>query len=179
MPLIDEHIKKRYYQTLFDRVDNYVKYRPGYPNQGIDYLTQQCNLAPGSVIADVGSGTGIFSALLLAKKYKVYGVEPNNEMRQWAEQIFDNNNDFISVNGTAEKTNLTANSIDLVVCAQAFHWFDAANTRKEFKRIKKNEAKQVALIWNNRLTEVDAFAKAYEYLLEEKATDYPKLITSI
>lgn len=158
-----------------NRVSNYIKYRPGYPQETISYLAKTCGLNKDSKIADVGSGTGIFSALLLDEGYTVYGIEPNEDMRLAAENSFDTNKSFVSVNGTAENTSLPDHSIDMVVCAQAFHWFDAVETRKEFNRILKDDTKFVALIWNNRLTNVDEFAKAYDKLLEERSTDYKEV----
>jgi 16S rRNA A1518/A1519 N6-dimethyltransferase RsmA/KsgA/DIM1 with predicted DNA glycosylase/AP lyase activity len=65
-----------------DRVDNYVKYRPTYPPEVLDYLKTECNLTSKSVIADVGAGTGIFTKLLLDKGYEVFAVEPNEQMLQ-------------------------------------------------------------------------------------------------
>src|ERR1700749_4247469 len=132
-----------------DRVDNYVKYRPSYPPGVINYLESTCNLQAGSVIADVGSGTGIFGALLLAKGFKVFGVEPNEAMGEAASRQFAENPNFTAVYGTAEITTLPAQSVDLITCAQAFHWFYADKTKTEFKRILKPAGK-VALIWNNR-----------------------------
>lgn len=157
-----------------DRVDNYVKYRPSYPQAVIDHLAKQCGLTEGSVIADVGSGTGIFSALLLAEGYKVYGIEPNEAMQSAAAQRFDGNPDFAPVNGTAEQTDLDDNSVDAIVCAQAFHWFDADKTKVEFKRILKACGK-VALVWNNRNAEGDEFSVAYETLLKQDSIDYNKV----
>jgi ubiquinone/menaquinone biosynthesis C-methylase UbiE len=158
-----------------NRVSNYVKYRPSYPAETIDFLTEQCGLNTTSKIADIGSGTGIFSALLLDKGYTIYGVEPNEDMRLSAESLFNQKESFISVDGTAENTKLASHSIDLIVCAQAFHWFKPGETRKEFKRILKDDTKPVALIWNNRLTTIDDFAKEYDGLLDEKATDYKEV----
>src|ERR1700744_3698098 len=143
------------------RVDNYVKYRPGYPEEVVAYLEKECNLPAGALIADVGSGTGIFTALLLNHGYKVYAVEPNADMQQSAKQQLGGNGNFIPVEGTAEATTLQERSIDLVVCAQAFHWFDAGKTGVEFKRILKANG-YVALIWNNRLADTDDFSIAYE-----------------
>src|SRR5260221_6272185 len=132
-----------------NRVDNDVKYRPGYPDEVIKFLQKECNLSDGSVIADIGSGTGIFTALLLNKGYKVYAVEPNDDMQQSAIHQFGENENFVPVNDSAEATTLTDNSIDLIVCAQAFHWFNNEKTHAEFRRILKDEG-QAALIWNNR-----------------------------
>ena len=115
-----------------DRVDNYIKYRPSYPAEVLDYLAEKCGLAVDAPIADVGSGTGIFSTLLLARGYKVYAVEPNASMQGAAVRQFSGNDNFIPIAGTAEATTLADGSVDLVVCAQAFHWFDAVKTRIEF-----------------------------------------------
>lgn len=158
-----------------NRVSNYIKYRPGYPDEIISYLVKECELKVTDKIADIGSGTGIFSVILLDNGYTVYGVEPNEYIRTAAENLFTNNKKFISIDGTAENTTLQQHSIDLVVCAQAFHWFHPDKTRTEFKRILKNDNKYVALIWNNRLTNVDEFSKAYDKLLEDRSTDYKKV----
>ncbi|TWJ01449.1 methyltransferase family protein [Mucilaginibacter frigoritolerans] len=157
-----------------DRVDNYVKYRPNYPDEVISYLQKECGLTSNSVIADVGAGTGIFTGLLLNKGYKVYAVEPNEAMLQAAIDQYGNNSQFIPVNGTAEATTLPINTIDLIVCAQAFHWFNEEKTAVEFKRILKTGVK-AALVWNNRLPDADEFSKAYENLLKQDAIDYNKV----
>jgi SAM-dependent methyltransferase len=157
-----------------DRVDNYVKYRPGYPDAVIKTLQGECNLSANSIVADVGSGTGIFTGLLLKNGFKVYAVEPNAAMQQAAKQQYNDNENFIATDGTAEATTLAANSIDLIVCAQAFHWFNDGRTRVEFKRILKDSG-HVALIWNNRLADADDFSVAYENMLKKDSIDYNKV----
>jgi len=157
-----------------NRVDNYVKYRPTYPPQVMEYLANKCHLNEQSVIADIGSGTGIFTKLLLDKDYSVYSVEPNQSMRKRAEHDLKQYPKFTSIEGSAEDTTLAPYSIDLIVCAQAFHWFCNEETKKEFKRILKPD-NCVALIWNNRQTDADAFAIAYELLLQEKTPDYSEV----
>src|ERR1700733_8165165 len=157
-----------------DRVENYIKYRPSYPHEVLTCLASKGNLNTGSAIADVGSGTGIFSGLLLAQGYRVYAVEPNESMQEAAIMQFGNDENFVPVAGTAETTSLPSNSIDLIVCAQAFHWFDAEKSKTEFKRILKNDG-MVALIWNNRDAETDEFAAAYENLLKRDSVDYNKV----
>ena len=157
-----------------DRVDNYVKYRPAYPDEVIDHLVTDCSLSGKSVIADIGSGTGIFTGLLLSRGFKVNAVEPNAAMQQAAVKQHGGSPDFIPVNGTAEATTLADASIDLIVCAQAFHWFNNENTRIEFNRILKPDG-QAALIWNNRVADADDFAIAYENLLRHDSIDYNKV----
>src|SRR5580704_15313009 len=102
------------------RVDNYVRYRPGYPAEIIDLLRGECGLAKGSVIADIGSGTGKLSELFVNADCRVFGVEPNKEMREAGERM--NFQNFTSVDGTAEATTLPAQSADFITASQAFHW---------------------------------------------------------
>jgi len=157
-----------------DRVENYIKYRPSYPPEVISFLEKHCNLSADSIIADIGSGTGIFSALLLNRGYKVYAVEPNDAMQQAAVEQFKADKNFIPVDGTAEGTTLPGKSVDLIVCAQAFHWFDPEKTQVEFKRILKDDG-FAALVWNNRDAETDEFAKVYENALKQDSIDYNKV----
>lgn len=133
------------------KAEIYKKFRPSYSQELIDYLCSELGFCSKSAVADIGSGTGIFSRLLLELGSTVYGVEPNEDMRAIAEKDFcsSNNFNFISINATAENTGLKEKSIDFVTTAQAFHWFDIPQFKKECKRILKNNAK-VALILNTR-----------------------------
>lgn len=157
-----------------NRVENYIKYRPGYPPEIIDLLREHSGLTPDATVADIGSGTGIFSELLLANGNAVFGVEPNPQMREAGERLLACFPRFSSVAGTAEATTLLANSVDLVTAAQAFHWFDRARTRAEFARILRPGG-WVVLIWNDRQTESSAFLRDYELLLRTFATDYAEV----
>jgi SAM-dependent methyltransferase len=161
-------------QRFSNRVENYVKFRPGYPDEAISFLVKEAKLSIHSVIADVGSGTGIFTRLLLDQGFTAYAVEPNDAMRKSAGKQLHTYPNFHSVNGTAELTTLSNHSIDLVVCAQAFHWFDQQKTKIEFKRILKPNG-LVALIWNNRQIDIDEFAIAYELLLQQQGSDYKEV----
>ncbi len=156
------------------RVDSYVKYRPSYPNEAIDYLYNKVGLSAGSVVADIGAGTGIFSALLLERGSQVIAVEPNQEMREAAEQGLTGNTHFQAVSGSAEATGLQDQSVDYIVCAQAFHWFDLQAAQVEFRRILKPGGKAI-LIWNSRLTKGTPFREEYEQLLQTFGTDYNKV----
>jgi len=162
-------------ERFSDRVDNYVRYRPGYPAGVLDVLCQETGLTPASVIADVGSGTGISAALFLRNGNTVYGVEPNAEMRHAAESLLASDPEtfarFRSVDGTAEATTLPARSVDYVVAGQAFHWFDAERARAEFARILRPGG-WLVLMWNSRRQDSTPFLRAYESLLERFGTDY-------
>jgi SAM-dependent methyltransferase len=153
-----------------DRVEDYVKYRPHYPEVILSYLRDHYGFGPGWVVADIGSGTGISTELFLRFGNKVFAVEPNREMRLKAEELLAGYPDFVSVDGTAEATGLADSSVDLIVAGQAFHWFDPAGTRTEFVRIARRVA-AAALIWNERLILSD-FEQEYEELILEYAGDY-------
>jgi SAM-dependent methyltransferase len=156
------------------RVEKYVRYRPGYPNEVLDLLRKQCRLTSDSVVADVASGTGIFTRLLLENGNHVFGVEPNPEMRRAGEEYLASHTRFTSVAGTAEATTLPDRSVDMVTAAQAAHWFDRAKARHEFIRILK-PGDWMVLIWNERETDSTPFLRDYEQLLLTYGTDYKEV----
>lgn len=153
------------------RVANYVRYRPGYPPAVLDVLRAETGLAPAHVIADVGSGTGISAKLFLDAGNEVYAVEPNADMRAAAEAMLGTHPRFHSVDGTAEATTLPAASVDYVVAAQAFHWFDPQGVRREWRRILRPDG-WIVLLWNARKTDTTPFLRGYEALLQAHGTDY-------
>lgn len=153
------------------RVGNYVRYRPAYPSAVLDLLAKDCGLTNASVIADIASGTGIFTRMLLERGNHVVGVEPNSDMRQAGEEFLRSYPGFTSVAGTAEATTLEDHSVDLITAAQAAHWFDREKARREFIRIGRPGAWTV-LLWNERRTGSTPFLLAYEQLLIEYGTDY-------
>lgn len=161
-------------ERFTNRVANYVKYRPGYPTALTQYLEKCCGLTGESVIADIGSGTGISAKLFLENGNKVYGVEPNDAMRLATENYLDGFQNFCSLPGTAEATGLDRESIDLTIAAQAFHWFDPEASKREFCRILKPDGHAV-LIWNERKLDATPFLDEYEQLLLKYATDYRKV----
>ena len=156
------------------RVENYVRYRPGYPREVLQTLQAECGLTSGHVIADIASGTGIWTRTLLENGNRVFGVEPNAEMRQAGERLLAGFANFISVTGTAEVTTLADQSIDLVTAAQAAHWFDRQQARREFVRILKPGG-WLALVWNERVTDSTPFLRDYEQLLLTYGTDYEEV----
>lgn len=157
-----------------DRVENYIKYRPGYPPEVIGCLRKSCGLTEESVVADVGSGTGILTKLLLENGNRVFAIEPNREMREAAEKLLGEDGNFTSVAGTAEDTGLPTGSVDFIVAGQAFHWFDRAKSKVEFLRILRPGG-WVVLIWNERETEASPFLMEYEGLLQRQSTDYQRV----
>lgn len=158
-------------ERFSNRVANYVKYRPNYPGEVVGYLAESCGLTPELVVADVGCGTGISSKIFLENGNRVFGVDPNEAMRSAAVEYLREFENFVPVDGTSTATTLDEGSVDLVVAAQAFHWFDPEPTRIEFERILKPGG-HVALIWNERQLDTTPFLKDYEALLIRYANDY-------
>jgi SAM-dependent methyltransferase len=127
----------------------YNQFRSSYPKELLDYLYSDLHFNECSVIVDVGSGTGKMAQLLLEKGSKVYAVEPNGDMRTIAEQNLKSFDGFVSVNGSAENTGLKEDSVDFIMAAQAFHWFDRQRFREECRRILKPGG-MVVLVYNSR-----------------------------
>ncbi len=157
-----------------DRVENYVRYRPGYPAAVIEELKAECGLVPDDVVADIASGTGIWTRMLLENGNPVFGIEPNAEMRVAGERLLAKFPKFSSIVGTAEATTLTDQSVDFVTAAQAAHWFHRERARREFVRILKPGG-WLVLLWNERLTDSTRFLRNYEQLLLTYGTDYEEV----
>jgi SAM-dependent methyltransferase len=157
-----------------DRVENYVRYRPGYPPEVLELLRRECGLEPTDIVADIASGTGALTRLLLENGNAVFAVEPNAEMREMGLRQLDSYDRLISVAGTAEETALRSHSVDFVTAAQAAHWFDLGRARAEFARILRPEGWCV-LVWNERRTERTPFLRDYEQLLLTYGTDYKEV----
>lgn len=161
-------------ERFSDRVEQYVKYRPSYSDEVIQYLYRTIGFRPESTIADIGAGTGIFTRLLLEQGSKVIAVEPNPDMRKAAADLLNGNPSFREASGSAEETGLEDNSVEFIVCAQSFHWFDRAAAKAEFHRILKPGGKAV-LIWNSRITTGTPFLEGYDRLLRTYGIDYEKV----
>ena len=151
-------------------VEHYIKYRPGYPNVLIPFMEQNLGLEKDSVIADIGSGTGKLSELFLKNANSVFGIEPNQAMREAGETLMQSYSSFRSMNGTAENTMLPTDSIDFITAGQAFHWFKPGQTRLEFRRILKPGG-WVLLIWNKRMDHKSRFMADYHEFLHDYSTD--------
>ena len=156
------------------RADDYAKYRPSYPQEMFDFLMKEGVLAEGMKVADVGSGTGIFTDLLLECGLEVFAIEPNAEMRRYAERGLGGNERFHSIDATSERTTLADGSVDAITAAQAFHWFEPKSTGKEFRRILRPGG-FVILVWNTRLLEESPLAVEYEKLVAKHRSGYSEV----
>lgn len=139
----------------------YARFRPSYPREAVDFILTHCRLAPGAVLVDVGSGTGISSRVFAARGLDVIGIEPNAEMRARAEAEPPPPGPGVLEyrEGRAEASGLAEGIAHAVLSAQAFHWFEPAATLREFHRILRPNGWAI-LIWNERDLS-DAFTAAY------------------
>lgn len=158
-------------ERFSDRADAYAAARPGYPQAAASALIERFALGAGAQVADLGSGTGLSCLPFLRAGLAVIGVEPNAAMRVAGERELAAYPRFRSVAGRAEATGLADASVDLVIAAQAAHWFDAPAAGREAIRICRRPPR-AALIWNDRQDRGDAFAEGYEALLAEHGIDY-------
>jgi SAM-dependent methyltransferase len=163
-------MNKKFVEPFTKTVQHYLKYRPTYPKEILDLLVKECNLNKKNIIADIGSGTGFLAKLFLDYGNIVYGVEPNQAMKEAGEDYLVKYPRFRSIFGTAEATHLDAASIDFITVGTAFHWFDMEKTKQEFKRIGRPNA-WVILVWNVRDIE-SSLIHDYEDLLLEYGNDY-------
>ncbi|MEO8658961.1 MAG: class I SAM-dependent methyltransferase [Bryobacteraceae bacterium] len=136
-------------ERFSSRADAYARFRPTYPEEVVDLLETEAGLRPSALVADIGAGTGLSSALFLRRGYQVTAVEPNAEMRAKAVASLGAEARFSAVSGTAEATGLPSESVDCVLCAQAFHWFRLEQTKAEMYRILKPGG-IIAVMWNLR-----------------------------
>ncbi|MBH5317110.1 class I SAM-dependent methyltransferase [Paenibacillus sp. GSMTC-2017] len=161
-------------ERFSNRVDDYVKFRPTYPKEAINFLYDEVGFNADSVIADLGSGTGIFSKLLLDRGSEVIGIEPNKAMGEAAITFLNGEERYRHISGAAEETGIPSHSVDFIVSAQAYHWFDREAAKLEFQRILKPGGK-VVLIWNVRKEIGSPFLEQYENLIRTFGTDYEQV----
>lgn len=152
--------------------EDYARHRPGYPTEVLDELRLVCGLRPGWAVADIGSGTGNLARLFLAAGHRVTAVEPNREMREWAERSFADYEGYLSLDGTAEDIPIDSTSIDLITVGQALHWFDIDRARAEFERILRLGG-WVAVMWNERTSSRSVFDDEYTSLCRRFVSTQP------
>ncbi len=148
----------------------YDRFRPHYPPELAAFLRKLIASDSEQTVADIAAGTGIFTEQIAEWGNPVFVVEPNRAMRSLAHRRLARFKNCVFVNGTAESTGLPDQSVDLVVSAQAFHWFDLTKTKAEFKRIGRDNL-LVAVVWNLRNTD-SPFEQAYESLVRSYGVDY-------
>ena len=161
-------------ERFTERADAYRSARPGYPDATLRFLFSDEGIGDPGDLADIGSGTGKLTGQMLACRStlrRVYAVEPNADMRREAEAELGADPRFVSVAGSGEQTGLEASCVDAATVAQAFHWFDFERARSEFQRVLRGRGR-LAVLWNLRLEECDAFHRDYESFLRAWGSGY-------
>lgn len=147
---------------------NYDLYRPSYPRKLVDWIIKTSKIKSSGIIVDIGCGTGISTRLFDKRGFTVIGLDPNKEMLSYA--ISHGGNVLYGL-GTAEKTGLKKQSVDLITVAQAFHWFNVKNVMKEFKKVLKPQG-SVCAFWNIRV--MSPFMEDYQKIVDKFCVDYPR-----
>jgi SAM-dependent methyltransferase len=148
--------------SLFQgKATEYARYRVDYPGSVISAALQSVGIVRDDVIADLGSGTGMLSRWFLERGNRVFGVEPDDGMRQVAEKsLLRFGASFISVDGTAERTSLGDASVTVVTAGNAFHYFNSRATRTEAERILQRGGR-VLIMGHDVASQPNDFMKAY------------------
>ncbi|MBN8961697.1 MAG: methyltransferase domain-containing protein [Rhizobiales bacterium] len=156
-------------QGFSAKADVYARGRPDYPDAIVDWLRDRLGLRDGRTVIDLGAGTGKFTAYLLKTGAQVIAVEPVREMRAKIVQAQPN---VVTYDGTATSIPLPDDSVDVVICAQAFHWFATREALAEIRRVLKPGGR-LGLIWNVRDESVD-WIKALTAIIAPHEGDTPR-----
>lgn len=161
-------------ERFSDRVADYVRFRPGYPDALLQWLHRTQGVRAGASVADIGAGTGISTRLWLRHGHPVLAVEPNAAMRAALAESLAGEPGLRVLDGSAEATGLPDQTVDLVASAQAFHWFDPPATRLEWARILRPGG-LACVFWNSRDPAGSPFLQGYEALLHRHGIGYAQV----
>ncbi len=151
-------------ESFGSAADRYERGRPSYPNSAVDWLLP----VGGRTAVDLGAGTGQLTRVLNSYDLDVVAVEPLPEMREGLSERHLNNVRIVA--GRAESIPLPNTSADVVLVAQAWHWFDAALAVPEIARVL-SPGGRLGLLWNIRDERVEWVAELGRIMHEGSAPD--------
>ncbi len=122
--------------------DLYERARPSYPPEAARWMLGEDPLR----VLDLGAGTGKFTRVVASLGHELIAVEPDPGMR---ERLRRSSPGVAVLAGSAEAIPLEDGSVEAVVAAQSFHWFDSAEARAEIARVLAPGG-AFAPIWNVR-----------------------------
>jgi len=144
--------------------DVYERARPGYAAEAVQWICERLRIGPGRTVLDLAAGTGKLTRDLVLSDATVIAVEPLHEMRAQLERVVP---EARALAGTAEELPLEDGSVDGVVCAQAFHWFDSKRALPEIHRVLRAGG-GLAMLWNTRGVEEPVQARLDSFLLQHQ-----------
>ena len=124
----------------------YDRARPSYPPDAISWLADELEIGPGRQVVDLAAGTGKLTTLLAGTGADLIAVEPVTSMRERLRDLLPG---VPVLSGVAEALPLADSSVDVVLVAQAFHWFDARRAMAEIARVVRPGG-YLGLLWNAR-----------------------------
>ncbi|MDR6435851.1 SAM-dependent methyltransferase [Paenarthrobacter nicotinovorans] len=145
-PKLHAHRRHEFGQSFQDGGEHYDRVRPGYPLDSVEWLVPE----GAGTAADIGAGTGKFTALLVERGLDVAAVDPSTDM---LDQLRKSHPNVVALEGTAESTGLADSAFDVVSVAQAWHWCEPLAASTEIARILRPHG-MLGLIWNQLDTEV-------------------------
>jgi SAM-dependent methyltransferase len=128
-----------------EQAARYDAYRPEYAPRAVDWVLEGAS-RPVHDVADIGAGTGKLTRALAARGLSVTAVEPDPEMLA---ALLAGAPGVRGENAPAEHLPLGDASVDALFVGQAWHWFDAGPTAREFRRVLRPGG-VVGILWNDR-----------------------------
>jgi ubiquinone/menaquinone biosynthesis C-methylase UbiE len=120
----------------------YDRGRPSYPVEAVQWLLGE---NPTTVL-ELGAGTGKLTRVMVDLGHDVHATDPDPEMLALLEANLPGVRTAVA---SAEEIPLGDASVDAVVAAQAFHWFDLDRALPEIARVLRPGGR-VCLVWNQR-----------------------------
>lgn len=154
----------------FDRAAGaYERGRAGYPAAAIEAILEETGAAPGRTLLELGAGTGKLTRELVRSGARVIALEPVAGMRELLVRAAPGAE---ALDAVAEAVPLTDGSVDAVIAAQCFHWFDPEAATAEVARVLRPGG-AVALVWNRRDESV-AWMREFSRIADAHAGDAPR-----
>jgi SAM-dependent methyltransferase len=147
----------------------YERGRATFPAAAVAAILAETGAAPGGALLELGTGTGKLTRSLTGSGARVIALEPVAEMRALLGETAPGAE---TLAGVAEQIPLADGSVDAVVAAQAYHWFDPEAATAEVARVLRPGG-AVALVWNRR-DERFAWMREHSDIFAGVAGDAPR-----